>query len=239
MPVGGTGPVRKIFQDVEVGAEHVVIAGGGTTALMLAQILESGYVDVTLIEERLDRCEYLSKVLKSTRVIHGDATRKSVLEEERVGNAGVFIALCGIDEVNLMSSLQAKAMGVPHMIVSVNRGDYVPLVEQVGIDHAVSPRILTGNRILSLAGQAHFSSMALLQDEDAEVVEIEAQDGAPAVNKIIGEEVQFPNGTIIGAVVRGDEVIVPRGGDSILPGDTVIAFSLSTVVEEFGGLFNP
>ncbi|MDA0748627.1 MAG: Trk system potassium transporter TrkA [bacterium] len=237
MPQGRSGDVRKLFKDVEEGAESVVIAGGGTTAMMLAQMLENQRLNVTLIEERRERCEALSRVLGKTRVIHGDATRLSVLEEERVDKADVFVALCGSDEVNLMSTLQAKEMGVVHSVVAVNRVDYAPLVERVGINHAVSPRILTGNRMLTLVGRTNITSMALLQGGKAEVVELKAEAGAPAVNRVIGDEVRFPKGSIIGSLVRGDEVIVPRGGDTILPGDTVIAFALSQVVDELGEMF--
>ena len=238
MPSGHTGRIRRLFKDVEEGAEHVVVAGGGTSAMMLAQLLERQEVDVTLIEERRERCEALSRVLARTRVIHGDATRVSVLEEERVGNADVFVALCGSDEVNLMSSLQAKEMGVPHMVVSVNRADYAPLVERVGIDHAVSPRILLGNRILALAGRPNIASMALLQGGQAEVVELKALAGSRAVNRMLGSELRFPKGVILGALVRGEDVIVPRGGDCILPGDTVIAFALSAVIDELDVMFS-
>lgn len=237
MPMGQTRAVRRLFKDVEEGAESVVIAGGGTTALMLAQILEARGVAVTLIEGTRERCDALSRVLSHTRVIHGDATRVSVLQEERVGDADVFVALCGSDEVNLMSSLQAKKMGVAHIVVAVNRADYAPLVEQVGIDHAVSPRILTGNRILTLAGGKNIRSMALLQEGLAEVVELAAEPNSPAVNRMLGDELRFPKGVILGALVRGEEVIVPRGGDTILAGDTVIAFVLSDVLDELEAMF--
>jgi trk system potassium uptake protein TrkA len=238
MPAGRTGDVRRLFGDVQEGAENVVIAGGGATAMMLAQLLEGRGLNVTLIEERLERCEALSRILTRTRVIHGDATRHSVLEEERVARSDVFVALCGSDEVNLMSALQAKQMGVRTQIVAVNRVDYAPIVERVGIDHAVSPRILTGNRILTLVRRAQIASMAVLQDGKAEVVELKAEAGAEAVDRAIGDEVRFPKGSILGALVRGNEVIVPRGGDSILADDTVIAFALSEVVEALGEMFS-
>ena len=238
MPADRSGDVRRQFHDIEAGAENVVIAGGGTTALMLAQLLEGRNLDVTLIEGRRERCEALSRVLSHTHVIHGDATRLSVLEEERVERADVFVALCGSDEVNLMSTLQAMERGVPRTMVSVNRVDYVPLVERVGIDHAVSARLLTGNRIMALMGQAHITSVALLHGGKAEVVEVKAESGAPAVDRVIGEEVRFPKGSIIGALVRGEDMVVPRGGDIILPGDIVIAFALASVVDELGGMFS-
>ena len=237
MPSGRAAAVRRLFQDIEEGAESIVIAGGGTTAFMLAQIMEVRGVAVTLIEGNRNRCDALSRILSKTRIIHGDATRSSVLVEERVGSADVFVALCGNDEVNLMSSLQAKQMGVAHIVVSVNRADYAPLVERVGIDHAVSPRILTGNRILTLAGGSNIRSMALLQDGNAEVVELTAEPNSPAVNRILGDELRFPKGVIIGALVRGDAVLVPRGGDTILAGDTVIAFVLSAVLDELEAMF--
>ncbi len=237
MPAGRTGDVRRLFLDVGRAAEHVVVAGGGSTAMMLAETLETRGLAVTLIEQRRERCEALSRVLSRTRVIHGDATRLSVLRDERAAKADVFVALCGSDEVNLMSSLQAKQMGVGHTIVAVNRVDYAPLVERVGIDHAVSPRILTGNRILALVARAHISSVAVLEEGQAEVVELTAEDGSPAVGRVIGEEVRFPKGALIGALVRGEEVIVPRGGDRIMAGDLVIAFVLSNLVEELGDMF--
>ncbi|MBT4136503.1 MAG: Trk system potassium transporter TrkA [Candidatus Latescibacteria bacterium] len=237
MPSGRARAVRRIFRDVEEGAESVVIAGGGTTAYMLAQTMESRGVAVTLIEGARERCDALSRLLSTTRIIHGDATRLSVLAEERVGDADVFVALCGNDEVNLMSSLQAKQMGVAHIVVAVNRADYAPLVERVGINHAVSPRILTGNSILTLAGGSNIRSMALLQDGKAEVVELTAEPNAAAINRILGDELRFPKGAIIGALVRGKDVLVPRGGDTILAGDTIIAFVLAEVLDELEAMF--
>jgi trk system potassium uptake protein len=91
MPSGRARAVRRLFKDVEEGAENVVIAGGGTTALMLAQMMEARGVGVTLIEGRRERCDSLSRILSDTRIIHGDATRRSVLAEERVGDADVFV----------------------------------------------------------------------------------------------------------------------------------------------------
>ena len=90
MQEGRTRDVRRLFREIEEGAESVVIAGGGTTAQALAQILERRNLVVTLIEENRDRCEALSRSLRRTRVIHGDATRLSVLEEERVGKGEAF-----------------------------------------------------------------------------------------------------------------------------------------------------
>jgi len=237
MPSGRTDEARKLFGDLEKGAATVVIAGGGTTAMMLAQILEARDVDVKLIEENRERCQALSRVLGTTHVIHGDASRRGVQEEERVGLAGAFVALTGEDELNLMSSLQAKELGVRRTIVVVNRVDYAPLVERVGIDHAVSPRILTGNRVLTLVGGLAIESVAILQDGKAEVVEMTAQSGSAVVGKALGSGIRTPKGSILGALVRDDEVIIPKGGDRIEAEDTVIAFALSSVVEELGALF--
>lgn len=237
MASGHSGAVRRLFRDEEQAAESVVIAGGSTTAMMLAQMLETHKSRVTLIEENRDRCEALSRLFSRTRVIHGDATRQSVLLEERVGQADVFVALCGSDEVNLMASLQARELGVRHMVVSVNRADYAPLVQRVGIDHAVSPRILTGNRILALAGGSHVRSVALLQEGKAEVVELMAEMDAPAVNRALGKQLRFPKGVLIGALVREDEVIVPRGGDVFREGDTVIAFAMSSALDALEAMF--
>jgi trk system potassium uptake protein len=237
MPADSTARIRELFHETEAPARSVVIAGGGTTALMLAQTLEGRHKDVKLIEEDRARCDELSKALKRTQVIHGDATRQSVMEEERIGDADIFVAMCGEDEVNLMSALQAREMGVKHVTVTVNRADYAPLVERIGIQHAISPRILTGNRVLMLVGRFPILSAALLHEGKAEVIELMAEAKSRIAGHKLGDEVRLPQGTILGAIVRGEEVIVPRGGDIVLPGDTCIAFALSSSVDDLTRLF--
>jgi len=237
MPAGNTPAIRELFDDTEAPAQSVVIAGGGTTALMLAQILEARSKEVKLIEQSRLRCEELSRILKRTQIIHGDATRKSLMEEERVGDADIFVALCGEDEVNLMSTLQARQMGCRHLTLTVNRADYAPLVELIGVHHVVSPRILTGNRVLMLVGRFPVLSAALLHDGRAEVIELMAEAGSRVVDRRIGDSVRFPKDTILGAIVRGGDVTVPRGGDTIQAGDTVIAFALSPAVDSLSRMF--
>ena len=177
-------------------------------------------------------------MLKRTQIIHGDATRHSVMEEERVEDADIFVATCGEDEVSLMVALQAREMGVRHVTVTVNRADYAPLVERIGIQHAISPRILTGNRILMLFGRFPILSAAFLHEGKAEVIELLAEVNSRVADRKLGDEVRFPKGTILGAIVRGGEVIiVSRGGDVVRPGDTCIAFALSSSVEDLTRLF--
>jgi trk system potassium uptake protein TrkA len=81
------------------------------------------------------------------------------------------------------------------------------------------------------------SSIALIQDGRAEVVEYRVETESKVVNRMLGDGLWFPKGSIVGALVRGDEVIVPRGGDTFLPGDRVIAFVLSEVIEELNDMF--
>lgn len=237
MEAESTKKIRQLFHETEAPARSVVIAGGGTTAMMLAQSLESRDKAVKLIEADRDRCDALAKVLRRTQIIHGDATRHSVMEEERVGDADIFVATCGEDEVNLMAALQAREMGVKHVTVTVNRADYAPLVERIGIQHAVSPRILTGNRVLMLVGRFPIMSAALLHEGKAEVVELMAEANSRIAGRRLGDDVRLPKGTILGAIVRQEEVTVPRGGVVVQPGDTCIAFALSASVEELARLF--
>ncbi|MBT3604332.1 MAG: Trk system potassium transporter TrkA, partial [Candidatus Latescibacteria bacterium] len=84
---------------------------------------------------------------------------------------------------------------------------------------------------------SNIRSMALLQDGKAEVVELTAEPNAAAINRILGDELRFPKGAIIGALVRGKDVLVPRGGDTILAGDTIIAFVLAEVLDELEAMF--
>lgn len=229
--------VRQLFKDTEPRPRNILIAGGGSTAFHLAKLLDRRHFNVRLIEKDRDRCEELARVLKRTTIIHGDVTRQVVLREENLESVGVFIACCGNDQTNLITSVMAKELGAKTATVVLNRADFLPVIDKTGIDHAVSPRILTATRILTLAGKGHISSVASLDNGKAEILELEVRSGCKAAGKTLGKNFRLPEGSILGAVVRGEEVLVPRGGTEILPGDTVIAIALEGIVHEVTELF--
>ncbi len=229
--------VKYAFKDVEKKPNNIMIAGGGSKAFYLAKLLEKRPFDIRLVERDRERCKQLSRELQTTTILHGDVCRTAFLKDERVGDLDVFISLCGDDQTNLIACIIAKELGAKEAITAINRADFMLVVEKTVVDHAVSPRILTANRILELAGRGHIASVATLENGKAEVLELVAATDSEAVKRPLGTDLRLPKGSIIGAIVRGNEVIVPRGGTVINPGDSVIAFALQGVVQELSELF--
>ncbi len=130
--------VKGLFQQGPIVTQNVVIAGGGETGYHLAQTLESEHFHVMLMEESSERCEFLASSLQRVTVVHADATRRSILEEERVGSADVFVACTGDDENNIMAGVEAREIGAKKIMAIVGRPDYANVVGKLGIDIAVS-----------------------------------------------------------------------------------------------------
>jgi trk system potassium uptake protein TrkA len=135
-----------------------------------------------------------------------------------------------------MAVLLAKELGARKGIVVIHKPDFASLLEKIGIDHAISPRLITANRILSLVRRGELRSTAVLADGRAEAIELKVAPGAPIADRTL-KQVRFPKNTLIGALVRQDQVIVPRGGDTFKVGDTVVAFAQSESIDALLKLF--
>jgi len=217
--------------------KRVMILGGGRTGLYLAKILESYDMDVKLIESDLEQCEYLSSELEKTLVLHGDGSDLDLLYEESAGDADAFIALTNDDKTNFLIALLAKELGAKKTIVQVKRSDYIPILERVaGIDVSISPRIITAAFILKLVRRGDVVSVSLLESDKAEVLELEIKNPAPYLD-IPLYKVHFPNDTLVGAIVRGEKVIIPNGQDVLKLGDKVVVFALPQQVSKVENFF--
>ncbi|MEA1961241.1 MAG: Trk system potassium transporter TrkA [Bacillota bacterium] len=218
--------------------DHVTILGGGRTGCYLAKILEHQKlpVNIKIIEKDIKRAREVSEKLDHTLVIHGDGSDFELLSEENIEQSDLFVAVTNDDKINLLCSLIAKNMGVRKTIAQVKRSDVMPLVEQIGIDIVLSPRILTAGAILKYIRRGDIVSVTVLGDETAEMIELYAQPNSVVVNKQI-KQIRFPLGSVIGAIVRGEEVIVPGGDQFIRAFDRVIVFTLPRSVYKIEKMF--
>jgi trk system potassium uptake protein TrkA len=239
--VGQKGQLARMQKLIMSGAEtkvhNVTIFGGGQIGLLLAQLLENLGCAVKLLEEDRGRCEALATQLRKTTVVHGNATDLDLLKRERAGSTDAFIAVTEHDERNIMAVLLAKELGAGMGIVLTHRPDFASLLEKVGIDHAISPRLITANRLLALVRRGELHSTAVLADGKAEVIELRVVEGARVAEQAL-KRVRFPKNTLIAAVIRDDQVIVPRGDDAVRVGDTVIAFARSDSINALLKLFH-
>jgi trk system potassium uptake protein TrkA len=216
----------------------VVIAGGGETGLHLARTLEGMRFSVTLMEEDLERCEYLAAMLKHSTVVHADATRRASLEEERVGSSDAFVACTGDDENNILACVEAREIGASKAMSIVGRPDYANVVGKLGIDLAVSPREVVAREILGFLNTGAVISRTPLGAGGISVFEIEVVDGVPATEHVLAN-LHLPTQCLIAAVTRGELVKVPGADDRLKPGDTVVVLIADEAVDEslamFGG----
>lgn len=216
--------------------KRVMIAGGSREAFLLAQMLEQNRVSCTVMERSRDRAAQLAETLGSSLVLHGDATDLELLEMEGAGDADGFVAFTGSDETNLLSCLLAKNLGTRKVIALIDQMNYFPLVSRVGIDAAVSPRRSTVNAILGYVRRGSVLSVATLKGTAAEAIEFNISPAFALPGRPLSE-VTFPAGSLLGAIIRGSRVIIPRGTDSVRIGDRVIVFTLREAIGDVEAMF--
>jgi trk system potassium uptake protein len=220
-------------------ASRVVLVGGGEIGLEVARRLARDDIDVTIVEKRMERCRELAAELKDALILHGDGTDRNLLIEEEVGSADAFLALTREDEVNVMASLLARGLGARRSIALIHRGDYLGAARDVGLDVAISPRRSAANHILAHVRSGEVRQVVRVEDGRGEILEINVPDRARVLGRSL-MYIDFPRGAIIGCVVRDDRVFIPGGTDEMLPGDTVVVFTLPKVRDEVLRLFrNP
>ena len=210
-------------------ARRVVISGGGGTTYHLAQLLEADE-DVTakIIEPDGERCKFLVEHLKRSVVLRGQGTDPSLLREENIESADAFLALTPDDEDNILSALFAKRSGAGKVMALVNKSSYVPLVSAIGIDAVVSPNRAAVSAILHFIRKGKVVSVTTVGAEAAEALEIVALETSELVGKPL-REANFKD-AVVGAIVRGDDVIIPSGEDVIEAGDHVVIFALRSAI---------
>lgn len=224
-----------------LGYEHsrmrrTMITGGSIEAFYLSQLLQQHHVETTLLVSERHRAQELAEKLERILVLHGDPTDIELLELEGAGGADGFVAMTDQDELNIISSLVAKQAGAGRVITLVNKKDYIPLARRVGLDAAVSPRLSAASAILRYLRPGSVMRVATFGEHDAEAISFEVTASSPAAGRALSE-IEFPEGAIVAAITRGQEVLVPRGGDTLEPGDTVIVFALQHAVADVAQLF--
>ncbi len=216
---------------------RVVIVGGRQLGIWVAQELEQAGVQVKLIERDSARCEMISTILDKTVVVHGDPTDQQTLEEENIEGADAFLALTRDDADNVVASLLARRLGADKIVALTNRTNYLPIVQRLGINTAISQRLTAVDMILSFVRKADVLSVTTFREEEAEALEFIARKGCNIVNRKL-RDIKLPREAVVGAIVRDDGyVTVPRGQATVQEGDRVIIFSLANTVPELESQF--
>jgi trk system potassium uptake protein TrkA len=216
--------------------DRAIIMGGTRLAVLAAKGMLRAGLAVVLIDEDGPKTATLASKYPKALVINGDPTDPDVLRELDLGKHDVALGLSGWDEVNLLGCLVAKAIGAGMVIARFNRIPYVGLLAGVGIDAAVSSRLMAASAILRFVRRGQVEQVATFSDTDAEAIEIEVSTASRAVDKTL-LELTLPKGVIIGGVSRNGTTFVPDGSTVIRAGDHIIFFALPPDIEESTALF--
>jgi len=216
--------------------QSVLILGGSDIGIQTASLLNKLSIKTKLIEMNKQKCEKIAELLPQTLVINGDGTNIELLKEEGIETIDGFVAVTGYDEENLLVSLLAKHLGTKKVIAKISRTNYIPILEKIGINAVVNPRIITASAILRFLRQGELISQTLLKEGEAEVIELIAQKGSKIINKNL-KTISLPANSIIGAIIRKGEIIIPHGEDFINDGDKVIIFTKITEIKKIEQLF--
>ncbi len=200
-----------------------LIIGAGRTGQALAPLLEKDGVSVKVIDQDYERCQMMSSKLKKSIVLCGDGTDIDLLTEEGVSQADVVICTTKDEQLNLLIALLAKHLGAAQTIVRVVRAEYVDLMTQVGVDIALSVRLLAAGEVLSYVRSQGVVSVSLLESAQIEVTELIINEGAPVAG-IPLMQAQLPPECLVGAYVRDEETYIPNGQSVLQTGDRVILF---------------
>lgn len=217
--------VMNELQKLESAYKRIMIAGGGNIGAGLARILEKNH-QVKLIERSPKRAEQLTSELNDTLVFAGDSSDQELLTEENIDQFDIFIAVTNDDEANIMSSLLAKKLGVRKTMVLIQRDAYIDLVQGSTIDIAISPQQATISALLTHVRRGAIDNVYSLRGGAAEAIEIVAK-GDEKSSKVVGraiKNIKLPPGATIGAIVRGNEVLIAHSNTLIHEEDHVILF---------------
>jgi trk system potassium uptake protein TrkA len=217
--------VMSELRRLEKPYKRLIFAGGGNIGTRLARATEQRY-RVKVIERDLTRSKRLAEQLEKSIVLHGDAADEELLLEENVENTDVFCAVTNDDEANILSAMLAKRLGARKVMALINRPAYANLVQSGPIDVAISPQQATIGSLLKHIRRGDVVMVHSLRRGAAEAIEAIAH-GDESLSKVVGraiEDISLPKGASIGAIVRGEEVLIAHHDTVIRSEDHVILF---------------
>lgn len=218
--------------------QRIMVMGAGKVGRHVVRLFgQARSIELKLIDTNLDKCKEAADLFPTALVLHGNGTDRDFLKQEGIEATDVFVAVSGNDEVNILSALLAKKLGAKRTVVEINRPDYALLVDTLDIDTAIRPRYLTAGSILKFVRKGRIESIMILGEDQGEVIEINVGKHAPVNGKTL-EELALPSGVLVGAIVREDKAIIPRGSDHVCYQDRIVLFCLPELSQQATALFS-
>ncbi|MHA6261989.1 Trk system potassium transporter TrkA [Arenibacterium sp. CAU 1754] len=223
----------EVFGKTQKKQERVVIVGGGNVGLTVAKALEEkqSRIRTKVIEKNRANAELAAEALERTIVLHGDGLDTALLNEAGISRADAMLAITDDDKTNMLAAVRAKAEGCPFAIALINDPTLVPLMGPLGIDAYINPRATTVSSILRHIRHGRVRQVYSIGDAEAEMIEAEVMSTSPLAGQAI-RDIDFPEGVLIGGVMKNGELIRPVGSLRIDAGDVITIFSMTDDVPE-------
>lgn len=221
---------EKLLSTLSVFDKHVepvnrvLIVGGGRIGYRMAKLFDERPFHTKIIEKKPDRCVMLAQKLNKVVILCGDGSDQGLLAEENIQDMDFVIMLTDDEETNILASLLARRMGARKTITQISKFSYFPLMNAIGIEQVVSPRLSAVNTILQHIRRGKVLSAISIKGEQAEVMEAVALETSDIVGKPL-KNIAFPQGALVAGIMRKDQVIIPTGESVIAPDDRIIIFA--------------
>jgi len=217
---------------------NVIIAGGGWEGVSIARRLAADGVHTKIIERDPAVCEKISTMLDDTLVLNGDGMDERLLVDEGVQRAEMMVAALGNETDNIFSALLARRLGTRRVAALIDTPEYLPFASTIGVDIVLSPLLSALNPILQLARHGQVVSVRTLRENLVEGTEFVAVKGAGIVGLPLAL-LHMPHGSLVGAIVRDDEVIIPDSATVVELGDRVVLFARPALMPRLQRLLAP
>ncbi len=216
--------------------KNLMILGGSRIGIRTAMQLQDE-VNIKLVDYDPQKAYRLAEMLEKTLIINVDGRNTEAMLEEGISNMDAFVAVTGRSETNILAAMLAKRMGVKKVIAEVENLNYIGLAESMGIDTIINKKMVTASNIFRFTMSTDVQAIKCLNGSDAEVLEFIVKPNSPATKHIV-KDLELPDDTIIGGIVRGDKVFIATGNSSIQAYDRVVVFSMPESVGKIGYYFN-
>ena len=220
----------------EVEIRNMMILGGSRIGVRIANELQNE-VNVKLVDYDADKAYRLAEMLDKTLIINEDGRDTEAMMEEDLSNMDAFVAVTGRSETNILAAMLAKRMGVKKVIAEVENINYISLAESIGVDTIINKKLVTASNIFRFTMTTEVQTIKCLTGSQAEVMEFIVKPNSPATKEPI-RDLNLPNDSIIGGVVRGDRVFIAVDDTQINAYDRVVVFAMPDVVMRVAEFFN-
>ncbi|MEJ2103136.1 MAG: Trk system potassium transporter TrkA [Ignavibacteriaceae bacterium] len=231
----GNSVVMKLAGKEEIKFDNIMVLGGSKIGRRVAELLEDK-MTIKLIESDEEKTLKLADSLSKTLVIKGDGRDIDLLAQEGIIDVDAFVAVTDDAETNIITCLMAKHLGVKKAIALVDKVDYIPLTQTIGLDSLINKKLIAANNISRFIRKSEVLAHSTLEGIDADILEYVVQPNSTVTKKPI-KDLNFPKEAIIGGIIRGEESMIAVGDTKILSGDKVVVFALPGGVKKTENLF--